>query len=524
LSEVQLGVIAVTLALRFPEWLQRRVERLTYLDDVTVRNSGGVMLRWPEPEFFPEGARPQAGQMVYVPLTLLTKDPLIRLDGICPDGSPFPILPFGRTAALASMGITTLVWDLSQKTRKRGLDDGTVEIMDAVAAAPAALARPALKILKDPQSELSQVLAEHNELRGLFEELAESLLMLAPAIYEPGREAVYRYTYCKRLPWEDPGDHRLAAMLAMLGYADVRGGYRGLSLGWSASYHFEVEAPAEVRLSRVRLYGTYDRPPGQPPVTALLDEDGETPVVDLHGRRPTEQAFTSPDLMHPRPPRSAPPAGDLTASDALQAIRRGLPTPVSRSDRGYATIRFRPDPFGTFLVATVTSCLTALLLVAARTRLPELDGQISAALLLALPILALGYLTRAGEHSFATRLLRGVRVTALVVGMCSLLVACVLGGGFIRHPPARAPNYTCSDHRVQWRPGEYRLVWRCIAKTPAVEKSTVPSGVEIVVDIATLLATILALVLLGGWVSTRWRSSRRLEGRAWGGRLAESKG
>jgi hypothetical protein len=509
LSDGQLGVIAVTLALRFPEWMQRRVEHIAYLDDVTVRERAGVMLRWPEPDFFPEGARPARGQMVYVPLDLLTKGPLIGLDGSRPDGSPFPILPFGRTAALAAAGITALVWDLSRQTRGIELKDDTVEIMQAVVASPAALARPLLRVFREPGSELGEVLGEHNELRGLLEELADSLLMLAPAVYEPGGEVVYRYTYCKPLPWERPRHNRF---LALFGYADARGGYRNLALGRSASYHLEVEAPAEVRLTRARLYGVYDQPPGQAPITALIGEDGDSPVIDIHARRPTAEAFALADPMHPpsRPPLLALPAQDATPKAAVEAARRGAATAVSRSDRGYATLRFRPEPFGTFLATTVVSFLTALLLIAARTRLPELDGQISAALLLALPVLALGYLTRAGEHQFATRLLRGVRVAALAVGMCSLLVAGVLGGGFIHHPPAQPPDYLCSRLPAGRGAGSPGLTLRCVAQATPAGAASVPAGVEVVVDVATSLATLLALVLLVGWVSTYGRSSRRL--------------
>jgi hypothetical protein len=503
LSESQLGVIAVTLALGFPSWIQRRVEHVRYLDDITVQQSGGVMLRWPERDFFSAGARPRAGQLIYVPLDLLTKASLVSLEGTRPDGSPAPILPFGRAATLASVGITTLVWARSQEERGRGLEDVSVRIMDAVVRSPAPLANAVLGPLADSTSELGVVLGERNELRGLLEELAESVLMLAPAIYEPGAEVVYRYSYCKPLPWENKGRRRLAAMF---GYSDARGGYRGLSLGRSASYHLEIEAPAEVDLVRARLYGSYVREPGKDPVRALIGEDGESPVIDLHARRPTEQVFKTGDPERPlvRPPVLPIVSGPQTTADALAIAEQGTPTPVDRSDRGYATFRFRPDPMGTFLATTVVSFLTALLLVTARTRLPELDGQISSALLLALPLLALGYLTRPGEHSFATRLLRGIRGAALLVGVCSLLVAAVLGGGFIHAPRSPAPTYVCAPLLA------HGMDLRCSAPRALAETAVVPIGVKVVVDGATIVASFFALILLGGWASTRWRPKGRL--------------
>lgn len=167
----------------------------------------------------------------------------------------------------------------------------------------------------------------------------------------------------------------------------------------------------------------------------------------------------------------------------LETGRRSSPTPVDRTDTAYATFRFRPDPWGNLFTLTVVSVLTALLLLAARTRLHELDGATAATLLLAFPVLGLGYLASPGEHSFATRLLRGPRFAALAIGMCALLVAGSLAGGFL--------------HRLKGG-GE-----------------ALPNAVKSVVNGATIVAVVLALVLLYGWVSTLFRPT---------GRLPEAKG
>jgi hypothetical protein len=542
LTEDQLGNVAVRLALSFPEWLQRRVEHVSYLDQRTVRQAEGVMFQWPQPEFFAEGARPEPGQMVYVPLDLLTKEPLAGLEGTRPDGSPFPILPFERTARLASAGITAFVWGEAKK-HKQSLGRESLQIIDAIVTSAPAIATALLDVITNEHSELGKALPLHTEVRGLLEELATSVLLLAPAVYEPGEEVVYRYGYCRVLP-KRPERRRLRIML---GLADIDVEHQGLSLGWGKTYHFEVDAPAGVRLSRARLYGTYACGPGEP-VTALIAEDGEGPLVDLHALRPIDAAFKTADPEKPpyRPPLLPTIPASATPAQLLLAARQGKATSTDRSDNGYAEIRFRVEPFGTFLAAMVISVLTALLLLVARTRLPELDGQISSALLLALPIVTLGYLTSAGEHSFATRLLGGIRAMALAVGVLSLLVAAVLSGGFLHHTTAVPPSYACtgaltradaaaSSHLIHadrssylpaassWHhrthqtgpPGRHaipvsnaKLV--CKGGRPGSEATTVPRGIRIIVDLATTLAVILAAALLIGWLSTWRRSTGRL--------------
>jgi hypothetical protein len=130
LSDEQLGGIAVHLALEFPVWIQRRVEHIAYLDGATIRQTEGIMLRWPQPDFFPPGVRPDPGDMVYLPLDQLTKESLTGLDGMRPDGSPFPILPYSRSTAVASAGIMAMVWGLSMASRGYGLQTESLDILD----------------------------------------------------------------------------------------------------------------------------------------------------------------------------------------------------------------------------------------------------------------------------------------------------------------------------------------------------------------------------------------------------------
>jgi hypothetical protein len=512
LDDDELGGIAVRLALRFPDWMQRRVEHVSYLDGVSIRHAEGVMFRWPPPEFFFDGARPSPGQTVYVPLDLLTKEALTGLEGLAPDGSPFPMLPFARATKLASAGITALVWGRAEELLKTGeleheLGDDSVKIIDLIVTSPPSLAEPLLGVLDDPAHELGKALTRETEVRGLLKELGENVMLLAPAVYRPGEELVYRYTYSEPLP----GYKGKMRALIWLGLADLPARFERLSLGWSASYHFEVDAPPDVRLPRVRLWGTY-APPQGPAVTALIAEDGDRPVVDLHARRPSTAALGEPNPSKPasRPPVFPSLTAGASSAEAVTAAEKGQATRVERFDHGYAEVRFRVPASGTFLAAAVVSLLTALLLLAARTRLPELDGQISATLLLALPVLALGYLTRPGEHSVATQLLAGIRALALLVGACALLVAGILGGGFLHHTAQAAPAYRCTSFEGAPAKAPAITSLSCAPNTPAQRLTTIPRGPHLLVDLATWIAVGFTAVLCLGWASSQWRPSWRL--------------
>ena len=272
----QLGLLVVTLALKFPEWMQRRVERVTYLDDRTARISEGVMLRWPEPGFFPDGARPRPAEKIYVPLDLLTKGPLIGLDGMSPDGSPFPILPYAETTKLSSAGLTSLIWGLKRQRGGGQLTHDALRLIDAAVRAPPPIARSLLAVLDDENTELGGLLRDRHPLAGLLRELGANLMLLASSTYDPGAEVVYRYSYSRTLPWPR------RRLRAALGFKDLQCEIDGLSIGWSASYHLEIDAPPEVTLSRARLYGRYAGRVDW----VLVAEDGGKPGVDLHARRP----------------------------------------------------------------------------------------------------------------------------------------------------------------------------------------------------------------------------------------------
>jgi len=448
LTDIELGNIVVQLALEFPHWIERRVERMDYLDRRTTRITVGVMFRWPEESWFAPGTEPTAGDTVYVPLELTAKDRVDSRDGARPDGSPLPIVPFARATRLAYRGMLALVRSRAEDEARRAgrapadrvkLEAKTRSILEQVIVGPpehaSMLARAALR---DPSEELHRLLPALHPVRGLLTELAANEMLLVPIDFRPGEEVVYRYSCVIRKPErEEPLAKRFRDRLL---FRDLGMKHTDLPFGWSRSYHFEVAAPEELEIPRATLDGEYQRGT----IKRRIAESGGQGVIDLQARRPTERVLhedSEPPTRSPVMP--ATPDRAANAERWLAATTEAKPTPPEREDRGTGEVWFRLKPTGTFLVVTVISVLTVVLLAVSSFRLEQLEGQTGATLLLALPGLTLGYMTKPGEHMFATRLLGGIRLAALIVGLCALAAAWMLVGGFVHRAAPTRPLISC---------------------------------------------------------------------------------
>src|SRR5262249_38259162 len=123
--------------------------------------------------------------------------------------------------------------------------------------------------------------------------------------------------------------------------------------------------------------------------------------------------------------------GDPLASD--MSYRAFL---AHRSDAATVVAKFRSPIGGVRIGALVVSPVVTGLLWYLPGQLAHLDGQTSAALILLLPAFVSAYLARLGEHPFATRMLIGVRLCALGVGLCALAVTAIIGMWSLTEEPS----------------------------------------------------------------------------------------
>jgi hypothetical protein len=108
---------------------------------------------------------------------------------------------------------------------------------------------------------------------------------------------------------------------------------------------------------------------------------------------------------------------------------------------------------------------------------------------------------------------------SLLVGVCSLVLAVIVAGGFVDHGTAGPPGYSCKA-RVDppTRPGARparpvkatltNTVLHCRAIVPETTATRVVPGAEYTAYGVATVGGLVALILLGAWIAT-WVRSRR---------------
>jgi hypothetical protein len=104
-----------------------------------------------------------------------------------------------------------------------------------------------------------------------------------------------------------------------------------------------------------------------------------------------------------------------------------------RGTRAYLELQLRLEPRG-LLAAAVTIAAFSLIVLTTGAILGSFgrhaEGEVAAAVLVALPAAAAAYLTRPGEHRLVTRLVSGVRLLLLGVAAMSIAAAATLAVDF----------------------------------------------------------------------------------------------
>jgi hypothetical protein len=488
-----LGLVAVQLALTFPTWVRRRRFGISYVDDTTIRQRMSVDFALPEPaEFWATGPSPAPGDTVYVPLHILRKETLTNFNVFDESGTRLSTLTTQDNGTLAAAGLGALVSGLAHRPpdEKRELRDSITEIV----MAPKTPAHdPVERVLKPKLMGLLGQVLDDDEVRALVTDLAAGFLLLVPVEYRPGRDRVVKAEWDGPNFWhgrqETGGIRRTTqSLLASIGWADKQQNIPGLQLGWAQSTHVEVAAPPDVEMTAATLNAVQFEP-----------SDGST-------HTPTKTVYDQPRINLNTSPRAKVPPRATPSAAAYAALLR------CRGDTGSVDVRFRTPAGGVLLASVVASSVTCALLWTAGGRLAALDAQTSTAVVLVLPIIVAAFLARPGEHVFATRLLVGVRLCALLVGLCSLAVAGVIGLATIERPiehdvPAQTASCDAQHDRVGGRQLRLR---RLDCALPAAEPTTDPpteanpaarAWVRRLAGVATFFTAVLAVGFVRTWLA-----------------------
>lgn len=415
----QLGAIAVLLALRWPAWVDRREVRIRFVDDSTVRITTAVSFHLTREAV---GAELAPGTRIYVPLDLPEKRTLLNLRIADENGTILTPLNMARNGDLSGRGLVVLFTRL--------LEDAGLEL--AADAAHALRELPAVPTTaeaarhRDVALDGVGVLGRWLTLGGgrvrpevqIIRQLTEGFLELVQVEYEPGRERRIELEHDLRLPWPHP-----PKWLVELGALSQQRTFTPVSIGRARSTHVEFVAPDDMDLVSSSLHGTqYD---------TLSNSYKDIRVQAYSHERSRERAELHVALL------AGSEIHDWTAvsPEAGRALtpheKRTQLQIEGASDSATATVSLLARRSGTVPAAGIASIATAVTLGLFASRLQELDGQTSAAVLLLLPAVLAAYLSRPGEHRFTTRALHVIRILAMISASCAVGLSVMIAGGLL---------------------------------------------------------------------------------------------
>lgn len=397
LTHAQLGSIAVHLAATFPAWVRRRKTAIEVLDADTGRSRQSVDFRLCDGDF-PAGAVPRPGDRIYVPVDIAPKDPLTSFSVMDEDGRPLSLLNTRENIALAAAGLSAYLDGVTQHDpaiAAGAFEDAARDVVGATDDA-AGYATFVTAI-----TQIGAVLPPNAIIWPLLTELAGGFIMLVPLTYEPDAHRLLKIELVDAL--EVSQGRPLRSLAASFGFASRRLPFTDRPIGWAESTHFEISEPDELVLVRGRLAVTQ------------TDKGGQVRTQSEHR------------VVHRRSP--------MTLSVAVLDRENPL---IGREDTATIEVLLRSRPGGMFLSVLTTALVAAGVLLTLAPGLKDLDGETSAAVLLAVPALLLGYLNRPGEHALATRLLVGIRTLGLSAALAALAAAVSIAGGNIVEPAPAA--------------------------------------------------------------------------------------
>ncbi len=449
LRPVALDVVSLIFSWR--DWLHRRAETVIFEDDRMARRRVVVDFSFPKPpDFLPTGAHGNRGDTTvmevderYLPIALVQKRKLGVFMVENQTGESIPSVTRETRRCVAAEALVALAEGaLGQET----LSGAVRTDLEKIAVASTEEANEVLNrfFASPPDGDgedgaQRRLLSKCAPLHDLAAALTWSYILMIPysAPFTPRRQ-VLSFSYYENAV-RDPLDHgvypgymdelskndksgfarggravsRSAGRVARaLGWQPRRLWFPATAIGNSSSYHFEIHAPSGLQFSDARLKVMTG--------TSALGHTDE--MAD-----PKDAATVTADSLAASR-WSIPGEGDLElGSTALVHLYVNNPP-----NRAWGFIYAELRPLRSALVvqaALVTSLLVSALLGGALAMLSHIDRastDAAAALLLLGPSLFATYTVVANEHPMTTSLLSGIRLLALIAGLCSFVATAIM--------------------------------------------------------------------------------------------------
>lgn len=358
------------LVLRPQEWIHRRVEHVSYLDHNTIRRR--ITVDFDVPSFTTETGS------LYLPVAQFAKRKLVNFDIKDADGHALTMLTAEQNGRLSAALLLSLMTARANDQVDCLTEDYIPKLVTAVTDKQKRLAWDRIF---QPGTRAGRRLESERGLIALATDLLNNFILYLPASHsEAGTRRLVKLAFDAPRPAID-----VSGLRARLGWHDAEDSFHVPLAGYCTSYHFELEAPSEMEI--------------------------------------TKGAFTGKREGHQ--------ISDVVSSPTSRAHFN-----LSRLDRrdGLVVIRMRARSRslvgGAALFATMNVVILIFVLLRLHTFSHDNHADAVVPALIAIPGILIGYITRPSEHAVVTNFLAALRGVALVSGLTSFAAAFVLFAGF----------------------------------------------------------------------------------------------
>jgi hypothetical protein len=400
------------LTVHSADWIHRRVETLTLVDERSVKRHLSVDFTLPAST--PTPLRVRTGRLStapvhLVPITWLLREPgPMRFDVRDEDGNALPLLVETEQVRITA-GTLIAAAETALRPFRRTLDRPTRRAIGLAVSVPPSDAVVYLRSLLNMRSQewhqfpgngvTRRILRRDPTFVHLLCLAARSSVAVVPLLNATGRRRVIKLSFEQSLGYESRPDRAVGTWSRLKlssGVQAVQALVEMPVMGGSGSQHVQVLTPANVEFTSATLTGS-------------------TPRDALH-----QQIYDEP---------CEPRASNTDCVVAGPDNRAHLYAPrATRQHVGYASLRLRAERRGMLTASLVASLLIAAVLVAMASAAGTFASQSNAAasMLLLAPALAAAFLIRGGEHAMARLLLRPTRLVLAIDALLPFAAAIVL--------------------------------------------------------------------------------------------------
>ena len=275
------SVAAVTRQILQPAaWIERRVETVEFVDDVSIRRRSSV--QFSQPLYVPSIRLPNATtDRVLIPITLLRKEPLVNLDVRDAQGRAVATLTSDQNRELAGRILCSYAAVLGDGWGELP-DTVRTELEEIAGDAPAVAEHRANKLLR-VTGNYPKLFRESTDFMTLLGRLTYNFVLAAILEISDSSPRLLKFAYDE--PFEVPElDGPVANSLAFIGLRPLRSDTPAIND--CASFHFEISVPDDTQAGCGVIEGIpYHRQRGDESCfEQLAADEGTKSRVHLHAR------------------------------------------------------------------------------------------------------------------------------------------------------------------------------------------------------------------------------------------------